>query len=131
MGRWQKPERRNIDRALAAAMTDPRLNDIVAQYFPSQPITSRFIGSRAHACVAARHIAKPTNEAFAPRPAATETRAGLHPSLSVVCLLLPKGVVLVEGEVTSEDGLAGFHGSVHVPHQTVYYAVSVYSEGTN
>jgi hypothetical protein len=131
LGRWEKSEWRSIDRALAAAMMDPGLNDIVAQYFPSQTITTRFIGSRAHAGVVPRHIDKPTIEAFVTHLAATETRAGFDPSLSVVCLLLPKGVVLVEGEVSSEDGLAGFHGSVHMPHKTVYYAVAVYSEGAN
>ena len=56
---------------------------------------------------------------------------------AVVCLLLPHGAVLVERDgVTSEHGLGGYHGSVHVrrggrTRETVYYAVAVYSEGAN
>ena len=45
----------------------------------------------------------------------------------IATLLLPPGVALADGEVTSEHGLAGYHGSV-AGH---YYAVSVYSEGTH
>ena len=40
--------------------------------------------------------------------------------------------VLVERDgVTSETGLGGYHGSVHLRGTTVYYAVAVYSEGSN
>jgi hypothetical protein len=52
-------------------------------------------------------------------------------------LLLPRGVVLVDGSSTgrngvdSEHGLGGYHGSIHVKRHTIYYAVAVYSEGTN
>ena len=49
----------------------------------------------------------------------------------VVCVALPRGTVLTEGGVTSEQGLGGFHGSVHTGGTTIYYAVAVYSEGTN
>jgi hypothetical protein len=45
--------------------------------------------------------------------------------------------VLVDGASTndngvdSEHGLGGYHGSVHMKRDTIYYAVAVYSEATN
>jgi hypothetical protein len=66
--------------------------------------------------------------------------------------MLPRGVVLVDGTSTggparshlagdhdeavdSKHGLGGYHGSIHPQHgsttETLYYAVGVYSEGTN
>jgi hypothetical protein len=42
---WQASDIQNIDRALAAAMTEPPLNNVMAQYFTGVP-TSRFVASQ-------------------------------------------------------------------------------------
>jgi hypothetical protein len=125
LGDWPERERHSLDIALAAAMTDPGLNDVLAQYFPGKPVTTTFAGSLVHAGVVPGVMEKQTIEAFV-------AQLDERPSGDVVvCIALPRGTVLSEGGVTSEQGLGGFHGSVHADGTTVYYAVAVYSEGGN
>lgn len=126
LGGWEAAERRDLDASLAAAMTDPGLNDVVAQYFPGAEVTAEFEGSHAHRGVVPEQMDKPTVEAFV-----DHLEPAVDASTTVVCLALPHGVVLADGEVTSRQGLGGFHGSVHVRGRTLYYAVAVYSEGAN
>lgn len=97
-------------------MNDTRLNDVVAEYFPDDRLESVFRGAQA-----------------GPVPGDRVDRAAVHrivKSLAltgVAVLLLPAGVVLVDGGESSERGLAGYHGSVG----GLLYAAVVYSEGTN
>jgi hypothetical protein len=42
---WTQSDRDNIDKALEGAMTDERLNNVMAQYFPDGPLTTTFAGS--------------------------------------------------------------------------------------
>src|SRR5215471_14370999 len=39
---WQPSDMTNIDRALAAAMAEPHLNNVMAQYFAGRPPTTTF-----------------------------------------------------------------------------------------
>src|SRR5262249_6227418 len=39
---WQASDIQNINRALAAAMSDQQLNNVIVQYFNNQPITTTF-----------------------------------------------------------------------------------------
>lgn len=116
LGRWTAADRRHLDRAIPAAMADARLNGVLAQYFPGTRVESVFAGSQAGPVPSPR-VDKPAVE----RIVRTLRLPG------VATLLLPPGVVLMDGDVTSEHGLGGYHGSV-AGH---YYAVAVYSEGTN
>ncbi len=126
LGRWQAAERRDLDRALAGAMRDPGLNEILAQYFPSAPVTVTVKGSSAHRGVVPARVDKQFVEAL------VSHLAEASDSGAVICVLLPRGTVLVERDgVTSETGLAGFHGSIHLRGTRVYYSVGVYSEGSN
>jgi hypothetical protein len=116
LGRWSSEDRRRIDAALPAAMSDRNLNHVLAQYFPHHRVTSVFHGSEA-----------------GPVPPRRIDKAGVEKIVTslalpgLAALLLPPGVVLSDGDATSEHGLAGFHGSVGGR----YYAAAVYSEGTN
>jgi hypothetical protein len=142
LGHWDAAERSRLDRALAGAMADPHLNNVLAQYFP-RPIVSTFAGSRADAVPVASRVYRDTIETLVTELDQSGTFAALDLALSVVCLLLPHGAVLVDGDssgrghqVDSLHGLGGYHGSVHVRRggrrrETVYYAVAVYSEGAN
>src|SRR5256714_3355461 len=135
LGRWRTAERAELDHALARAMGDPGLNDVLAQYFPNRVVGSAFAGSRTGPGVPAS-VDKPEVERLVASLDAKDLLAGLDLATSVVALLLPRGTVLREGDVTSEHGLGGYHGSVHVQRNgrrraTVYYAVAVYSEGAN
>ena len=42
---WNSGDIANVDKALAAAMSDPNLNNVMVQYFPG-PITTNFDGSQ-------------------------------------------------------------------------------------
>jgi len=151
LGSWAAGEREQLDHALAAAMADPHLNNVLAQYFKGTTVSAAFAGSRMHAGAVPTRVFKDTVEAIVTGLDQGGALGGLDLRSTVVCLLLPEGAVLVDGDshdgharrevdgdeaVDSKHGLGGYHGSVHVVRgrrleETVYYAVSVYSEGTN
>jgi hypothetical protein len=136
LGPWDAGDQAELDRALPAAMADPGLNDVLAQNFPGRLVGATFAGSRTHPGVVPARIDKPAVESLVADIDMSGALAGLDLSLSVVCLLLPHGVVLLEGDVSSEVGLGGYLVSVHLRRsgrhrETVYYGVAVYSEGTN
>ncbi|MHB8471188.1 MAG: hypothetical protein ACYDCH_15770, partial [Gaiellaceae bacterium] len=121
LGHWKVSERQQLDRALAAAMTDAHLNNVLAQYFPHDAVTAAFAGPRDGPAVEGT-VTKDDVEQIVARLGATG---------DVLSLLLPRGAVLAEDGHSSKEGLGGFHGSVHLGAATVYYAVAVYSEDGN
>jgi hypothetical protein len=122
LGEWDAGERGELDRALAAAMSDRGLNEVLAQYFPGARVEATFAGSRLDGRPMPKRVDRN----------AVETLVGaLDVGTAVACLLLPRGAVLVDGSVDSTQGLGGYHGSVHVGRRRRYYAVAVYSEGEN
>ena len=154
LGRWSASDRKNIDHALSAAMADPNLNNVIAQYFPGKPVSARFVASRKLAGPVPTHVFKDTVEGFVAAMDANGDLASFDLTSSVINFMLPKGVVLVDGtsrgghqesklelggpddeQVDSKHGLGGYHGAVHVrrgsKRDTVYYAVAVYSQGSN
>ncbi len=138
LGPWDPGDQAELDSALPAAMADPGLNDVLAQYFPGRLVGATFAGSRTHPGIVPPRIDKPGVERLVADLHKSGALAGpdVSVSVSVVCLLLPRGVVLMEGDVSSEIGLGGYHGSVRLRRsgrrrETVYYGVAVYSEGTN
>jgi hypothetical protein len=126
LGRWQAPERHDLDRALAAAMGDSGLNEILQQYFPSAPVTVTVKDSSVRRGAVPARVDKKFVEALVAHIAEPSDNT------AAICVLLPREAVLVERDgVTSETGLGGYHGSLHLRGTTVYYAVAVYSEGSN
>lgn len=123
LGSWQAEERSELDHALAAAMRDRGLNNVLAQYFPRADVTTTFAGSKVHDGPLPATVTRDAVEALVPT---------LDLGPTVACLLLPKGAVLVDtGDVDSKHGLGGYHGSVKVNGSERYYAVAVYSDGDN
>ena len=123
LGSWQAQERSELDHALAAAMRDRGLNNVLAQYFPRAEVTTTFAGSKVHEGSLPERVTRDVVEALVP---------SLDLGPTVACLLLPKGAVLVDtGDVDSKHGLGGYHGSVKVNGSERYYAVAVYSDGDN
>ncbi len=121
LGSWQAQERSELDHALAAAMRDRELNNVLAQYFPGTDVTTTFAGSKVHEGSLPERVTRDVVEALVP---------ALDLGPTVACLLLPKGAVLVDtGDVDSKHGLGGYHGSVKVNGSERYYAVAVYSDG--
>jgi len=145
LGAWAGGDRTNLDHALAAAMGDAHLNNVLAQYFPGTTIGSTFAGSRLGPGTTPGRVYRDTVETTVANLAQSGDLGGLDLASTVVCLALPRGVVLVDGTSTggpaaridddavdSEHGLGGYHGSIHPsPGETVYYAVAVYCEGSN
>jgi hypothetical protein len=130
---WRPDDVTQIDWALPAAMLDSNLNNVLAQYFPDGKLTTVFEPSRAIEVPLAHRVYRDTIEGIV----STLDVSRFDLTSTVFCLLLPRGVVLVDGTSTShngvdsEHGLGGYHGSIHVKRDTIYYAVAVYSEGTN
>lgn len=123
LGEWSPPERAALDHALAAAMRDRELNNVLAQYFPGAEVTTTFAGSLAHRGPVPERVERDRVEALV---------AEFELGPTVACLLLPRGAVLVDmGDVDSLHGLGGYHGSVKANGNERYYAVAVYSDGDN
>ena len=119
---WPAADHAQLDHALAAAMRDVGLNNVLAQYFPSAQITTTFAGSLVH----------PGSVPARADRVWVETLVGelaLGPTLT--CILLPPGTVLADGDVDSKHGLGGYHGSTSSGGSERYYAVAVRSDGDN
>jgi len=123
LGEWSPHERVELDHALAAAMRDRGLNNVLAQYFPGGDVTTTFAGSLLHPGPVPERVERDRVEALV---------VELELGPTVACLLLPSGAVLVDnGQVDSLHGLGGYHGSVKSNSSERYYAVAVYSAGDN
>ena len=131
LGRWDETDRAQLDGALAAALTDAGLNNVLAQYFPGAKVEATFAGSQSIPDSPSA-MEQADVEKLVARLDSDGALAGHDHSSTAMVLLLPRGAVLTHGVASSKHGLGGFHGSVHPrPRTTVYYAVAVYSEGSN
>jgi hypothetical protein len=153
---WQAADIQSIDHALAAAMADRNLNNVMSQYF-SQPIscnavTSEVLTGPPPAVVSQTDVENMVRDLYAKKKLASFDLGS-----TVFNFLLPSGTVLntdttptassgtpatavarrrpviPHDEDDSLNGLGGYHGSVHISgtggkQDTVYYAVGVYSE---
>jgi hypothetical protein len=149
--RWDDTDRKNVDSALQAVMTDPSLESIIAQYFRGGPISTTMLKSQFIENAVGKRFFKDQAEALVRDEIGAGALGDADPASTVLCLMLPRGVVLVDGNsdgseiaaphgrsvliddeaVDSTQGLGGFHGSVHIGGKSFYYAIGVYSEGHN
>jgi hypothetical protein len=147
---WDESDRTNIDRALADAMSDEGLQGIIAQYFPG-PISSRSLPSTVIDGELGERFFKDDAERTVAQLASDGVLGDANAEDTVINMLLPRGVVLVDGDsdggesdemharivlvddeaADSTKGLGGYHGSVRQGGETLYYAVGVFSEGDN
>jgi len=143
---WDASDWKNIDKALAAAMSDEYLNNVIRQYFNNQPLKNTFKGSFFLSGWKPQFVAKADLERQVSGLYSGGAFNGMDLPNTVINFMLPKGTVLgdpsggaAEAPVSnkaipheeaedSTGGLGGYHGSVHVNGATVYYAVGVYSE---
>ncbi|MDB5347211.1 MAG: hypothetical protein JWP89_5588 [Schlesneria sp.] len=143
---WLNDDWRNIDKALAGAMTDANLNNVICQYFNNQPLKNTFKGSFFLSGWKPTFVPKTDLERQVSGLYSSGAFAGYDLPNTVFCFMLPKGSVLGDPNAgmaqapvsnkavpheeaeDSTGGLGGYHGSVHVGNVTVYYAVGVYSE---
>jgi hypothetical protein len=155
-GAWQGDARANIDDKLAKAMSDGRLNGVMAQYF-NNPITSQFRGpSTVLDGVPPVAFSKGDVEALVAQLQQANTFKNFDLSRTVFNFLLPSGTELTtddaptgasrrqqsaqhpssgkrpvadaDDKASSLEGLGGYHGSVILGGQRIYYAIGVFSE---
>ena len=153
---WQADDIQSIDQALGAAMSDQDLNNVMAQYF-SQPITTTALPSEVLPGAPPAVVSQADVENMVRDLYTNGKLAAFDLGATVFNFLLPSGTVLntdttpagqpatqlqaqarrrpaiPQDEDDSLNGLGGYHGSVHISssnggHDTVYYAVGVYSE---
>jgi hypothetical protein len=150
---WQKSDIDNINRALGAAMSDPKLNNVMAQYF-NEPITTTFAASQVLDVKKPKKVTETSARKMVTDLFHAGKLTGLSLPSTVVNLMLPGGTILTDGtgpgkahddddddtpgahttgapeseEASSLEGLGGYHGSVDVGSQRIYYAVGVFSE---
>ena len=93
--RWAASDRGNIDQALAAAMSDPDLENVISQYFRG-PISSAILPSQGSTEQVGDQFFKDQAEAKVTQLYNGGVLGGSDPASSVICLLLPPGAVLVD-----------------------------------
>ena len=152
---WAASDISNLNENLAAARSDTGLNNVMEQYFPGS-ITSTFDGSGSLAGPAPVTFSQGDVEALVASLEAQGRFAGRDLQSTVFNFMLPTGTILNADEATTssvsraaltskdtdkkkspipddDDGdstqrLGGYHGSVHIGGDTLYYAIGVFSE---
>jgi hypothetical protein len=160
-GAWAADDMQNIDHALSAAMSDPGLQSVIAQYFDGHGVTSTMLPSAAFETALPDTVHKDEAESLARQLHDVGVLGDADPANCVINILLPRGTILSDDfspgfrpspeeaerhdrrrkgvikidpddAASSKEGLGGYHGSIHLEDdQRCYYAVGVYSEGDN
>ena len=129
---WDSQDWRSIDRDLAAAMSDPHLNNVLVQYFGNQPISGRFKQSFFMSGWRPPFVAKSDLERQIRSLHGAGAFNGFDFPNTCINFLLPRGTVLGDpngsNDENSTGGLGGYHGSVSIGATTIYYATAVYAE---
>ena len=139
-GAWQQSDISQIDQALAGAMQDSGLNNVLQQYF-QQPITTTVRSSMVLDGAAAATVSQSDAEQLITSLYTSGKLQGNDFTQTVFNLLLPSGIILNDNggtgqrtgdrdtAVSSLQGLGGYHDEVNVGGgTTIYYAIGVYSE---
>ncbi|MDB5388292.1 MAG: hypothetical protein JWM11_3938 [Planctomycetaceae bacterium] len=137
---WNVSDISNIDRSLAAIMTDTGLNNVIVQYLRGDPVGTNPKPSSVLPDPAAASISQDDLEEFVKTLQLQGKLDGFPLDSTVFNFMLPSGTQLtlgespaqrkhatysevapgnaagipVDDEDSSLDGLGGFHGSVHV-----------------
>jgi hypothetical protein len=154
---WAASDINDIDKHLSAAMSDVRLNNVLVQYFRGAgAISTTFRPSSVLPEAPPASISQPEIEQLVRDLHAAGNLNGFDFASTVFNFMLPRGVVLTiddgdgnagtkpkaakggakpphdpDDKASSLEGLGGFHGSVKLGTQRVYYAIGVFSEGDN
>lgn len=155
---WQLDDVQQIDRAIADAMLDEHLNNVILQYFNNQPIGTQPLPSHPLVGYVPRTVSRGDIELYVKYLYSQGYLQSFDLSTTVFNFLLPSRTLLTiddaptntaavdnpfhpishadDGRVIipeseegdSHTGLGGYHGSIHVGGATVYFSVEVYSE---
>ena len=151
---WDPNDVKQIDWALGAAMADRNLNNVIMQYFNNQPVSATSLHSQYLTMPQPQTVSQGDVEALVTDVYNQGGFKGYALGSTLFNFMLPRGTVLNDNaertghqatvqthaeekknkfipdadEGDSSTGLGGYHGSVHIGSDTVYYAVGVYSE---
>jgi hypothetical protein len=150
---WKASDIQSIDQALARAMSDRNLNNVMVQYFVAAQITSHFESSEILPGPPPAVVSQADVENLLSSLYSQGRLSNFDFGSTVFNFLLPSGTVLntdttpspevartarrnrsiPQDEDDSLNGLGGYHGSIHVSgagggQVTAYYAVGVFSE---
>jgi len=152
---WKASDIENIDKDLAAAMSDVDLNNVMAQYYPAGKISSTFRPSQTLAGAPPKVFSQGDVENLVQQLFAAGSLNGFDFASTVFNFMLPSGTILntdeaptegaavvqpekpaavrtrvpVEEEEDSTQGLGGYHGSVHVESGASSTKVLYYAVG--
>lgn len=91
---WDQSDIQSINDALAAAMADKNLNNVMSQYYPSGHITSTFQGSHILAGPKPAKVSQGDVENLVRRLFQAGTLSGVNFTSTVLNFMLPSGTVL-------------------------------------
>jgi hypothetical protein len=91
---WQASDIQSIDQALAAAMSDQNLNNVMCQYYPSGKITSTFRGSQTLAGPPPDTVSQGDVENLVRSLFQAGTLSGFDFTVTVFNFMLPSGTIL-------------------------------------
>ena len=92
---WAAADIQNIDRALGAAMTDPRLDTVINQYFPNGPVTTTVVPSQVLAGPKPDTVTRATMDTLVREQVISAGRLNqFDPATTLFNFFLPRGVVL-------------------------------------
>ncbi len=91
---WDSSDIQSIDKALAAAMSDQRLNNVMSQYYSSGQITSTFSGSQVLAGPPPQTVSQGDVENLVRSMFAAGTLNGFDLTRTLFNFMLPSGAIL-------------------------------------
>lgn len=130
--RWRDSDIEAIDRAILLAMRAPRLNNVIAQYFPGAKLSCDARESFIWDHSLPSRVDEPAVQATLIQlfDEAAIAKTGLDSCL--FNLMLPPGAELRLDSSSSLRGLGGYHGSVHFlrggRRRTLYYSANAFSQ---
>lgn len=145
---WDPNDWKMIDKALAAAMADRRLNNVIVQYFGNQPVSATFVKSFFMDSWKPSTANKQDVQAQIQSLYNGHAFDGFDLPNTLFNFMLPRGSILGDpsggaqqkvsnaaiptaDQEDSTGGLGGYHGSVHCGNDTVYFSIGAYSEKSN
>jgi hypothetical protein len=129
---WAAGDIQLIDSAIARAMQDRRLNNVMVQYFPGATLSCDAIPSTVLTDNRPAALDEPDIQAkiIALFEAGTLGQSDLD--RTIFNFILPPGTILRLGASNSQEGLGGYHGSVRTSTAggdvTLYYSANVFSQ---
>lgn len=103
---WQTGDIQSIDQALASAMSDRRLNNVMCQYYPSGQITSTFRGSQILAGPPPQTVSQGDVENLVRSLFQAGSLDGFDLNSTVFNFMLPSGTILNTNEAPTSSTIS-------------------------